>query len=121
MMKQMKIKINNYNYEYPVWLWIEKPVLRKRGYIEKGTEGVLVEVEIDTSSVLISDFMAWHSVLNDEFIVMSAEEEIMFENELINVLKEKNWERIFCIEELRNNEFWKGKQLLQAVKEFIDR
>jgi len=47
-----------------VWLWCHKPDLRLCAHLPKGTQGVRLTLELDPSRVLVSDFDAWHVVLN---------------------------------------------------------
>lgn len=118
---QMKKRLNDYNGEYPVWLWPARPDLRCSGYVTKGEKAVLLEINIPEEKVLFSDFQAWHVVLND--CALDA-----FEGEPIT--KEESWERIFDLDFLRNHQDWRsidlqattGRVLLEnikLIKEFI--
>lgn len=94
---------------YPVWAWHsydwknEKPPIAE---IFNGMHGehVLMEIELDDSDVLLSDYNDWHSVLNKWYNDNSTnKEEWEAEQEYFDNLpaKEKNkimlesWERIF--------------------------
>ena len=90
MLKQMaeRITINNPSHSL-IWLWDKKPDLRYSGYGKRGTEMVLLEVELDRSCVLASDFEAWHFVLNNCFLGDEKAEVIS---------KEESWERIFDLD-----------------------
>ena len=101
MVDQMKKRLPNYNCEYPIWLWLKRPDLRYGGHLEKGLRGVLLEVDIDENDVLLSDFIAWHCVLNNDFLSISEDEE----NGITNITKEESWERIFDLDLLRQSEY----------------
>lgn len=115
MMQQMKFRLPNYSGEYPIWLWTKKPDLRYSGYLEKDEKGVLLEVEIKMEDVLISDFQAWHLVLSNGFLSLTAEEDLLYESGNIGMSKEKSWERIFNDKELKQYEYWQGNEDLQGV------
>lgn len=58
----------------PLWAWHtkkdwkqKKPDLRNIGLGTPGEKSVCIEFEIDDLQVLLSDFFAWHSVLNGGF------------------------------------------------------
>ncbi|UHA73255.1 DUF3841 domain-containing protein [Paenibacillus sp. 481] len=106
MMEQMKLRIANYTGEYPIWLWTIRPDLRCSGHLERGLDGVLLEVELRSEDVLISDFQAWHMVLNDSFLAFDEEEEALFNNGKLSITKEQSWERIFDYSTLYKHEYW---------------
>ncbi len=56
----MKRRLPIYTGEYPIWLWPNRPDLRRSAYLERGKKGVLlkVEVELDAQDVLLSEFQA---------------------------------------------------------------
>lgn len=80
--KRMKEKIGNppEGVKYPVWAWHtregihKRPDLRCSGYAKKGTLCVLLEIEIPDNQVVLTDFNAWHYVLNDWYYDDSASE-----------------------------------------------
>lgn len=115
MMDQMKKKLNDYDGEYPVWLWCEKPDLRYSGHLNKGTMGTLLEVELKEQEVLFSNFMAWHIVLSDGFLSLTEEEDRQYEIGNLSMKKKESWERIFNYNELQKYEYWKGPVDLQGV------
>ncbi|WP_343344856.1 DUF3841 domain-containing protein [Terrisporobacter petrolearius] len=92
MYKQMCERIEEVDSSM-IWVWTNRPDLRHSGYSDRGDECVLLELELDESQVLLSDFDMWHLPLNDITVDM-------YDNE--NIDKEKSWERIFdfdlCIE-----------------------
>ncbi|MGN7764836.1 DUF3841 domain-containing protein [Paenibacillus sp. 22594] len=120
MMRQMKKRIINYSGEFPIWLWTEKPDLRKSGHFIAGTPAVSLEVEIPSEGVLLSDFDAWHCVLNNSFLALDEVEwEAFYRNEL-NISKGKSWERIFDLELLRGSSWWNSEPYLQGVSGRIE-
>ena len=60
--------------QYPVWAWYQWEGKRKRmdlrqsGYAKRGTPMVQITFEADTKDFLLSDFDAWHFVLNHDYI-----------------------------------------------------
>lgn len=115
MMEQMSKCLANYQGNYPTWLWLKKPDLRQSGYLNKKDLGVLLEVELNEDEVLVSDFMAWHIVLNNHFLAMTEEEDELFDAGKLSMTKEESWTRIFDYKELMKYEYWQGKEDLQAV------
>jgi hypothetical protein len=106
LMDQMEKRLKSYNGEYPIWLWPKRQDLRKSGYLSKGQHGVLLEIELDENDVLLSDFEAWHFVLNNWFFSISDDEEKMFEEGKLLITKEKSWERIFDFSLLNSLDGW---------------
>lgn len=85
MYSQMTKRIKDFDNSM-IWVWTERPDLRRSGYLNKGEKGVLLEIGIDEEQVLLSDFEMWHNVLMDMPITIYDDEDIE---------KEKSWERIF--------------------------
>lgn len=122
MMQQMKSKLPNYDGEYPVWLWIDRPDLRRSAHLRKGEQGVLLKLELDENDVLLSEFQAWHFVLSHSFFDLDIEEEdrAYTEDEM-----RRSWALIFEIEKLKRHPNWgpnvdlqgvTGKVLLKQIK-----
>lgn len=102
---------------YPVWAWHtqkwkhEKPDLRReRWCCGPGNEiYACIEIEVPDDQVLLSDFDAWHCVLND-CLVSDTEEEAEKQDAYFESLsdrekkeyKDRNWERIFDVSVLVN-------------------
>lgn len=114
MMQQMKTRLRKYNNEYPVWLWPKRPDLRMSSHLPKGTKGILLQVNIPEADVLLSDFDAYHCILNDWFLLVNDKEEELFDKGKLDISKEKSWERIFDLELLKNSEYW-GSNCVQGV------
>lgn len=83
--------------------------------MKKGHSGVLLEAELETNEILLSDFMAWHVVLNDQFLALNEEEEELYDAGKLNLTKERSWTRIFEFEKWRGSEYMGNAELLQAV------
>lgn len=111
MMAQMKKRIPHYGGEYPVWLWTERPDLRESGYLERGEQGVLLMVELHFNTVLLSDFQAWHMVLNNSYMSLEEEDDEVYTLEEIR----KSWELIFELNQLKASEMWGEPHHLQGV------
>jgi hypothetical protein len=85
---------------YSIWLWTEKPDLRTRlrtnwgGKI--GSTYILLQVSVDDSMVLISEYHAWHCVLNNFPLRLYEHEEVD---------KKESWERIFDIDALKGSPY----------------
>lgn len=101
MMSQMRKRLTKYKGEFPIWMWTERPDLRCSGHLARGANGVLLEINIDEKDVLLSDFMAWHCILNNMFLPLNEDEDNLFESGLCNISKEQSWERIFDLDMLR--------------------
>lgn len=130
--------------KYPIWAWYQwggikqkKPDLRFSGHLEKGTKGVLLELEVEPKNVLLSDFEDFNNVLNYGYISDSEEEYDSFYNELerygyshyvlqsedkkSDILDEyklrlhKSWEKIFDFERERD-ENWSGRKEDQSIQ-----
>lgn len=126
------------NIKYPIWAWYQwrdskhkRPDLRVSAYLERGTKGVLLELEVEEKDVLLSDFMEFNDVLNYRYITDTEEDYEKFYNDLesygyshhdlqesdmkCDIVKKfnleliKSWEKIF---DLNRNiaENWCGKR-----------
>ena len=82
MMKQMTKRLINYNNEFPIWLWLDISNISFSELLND--EWVLLEIELDDEHVLLSNFLAWHHVLND----CSLDDDCQ-------ITKEQSWEYIF--------------------------
>lgn len=97
------------NVALPVWAWHHahgadkpKPDLRMSGHLAKGEKGVRIEFHAPKKMVLLSNFDAWHSVLNDwclsfsddEFEYYEQLEQTLSPNDF-NDIKRQTWQNIF--------------------------
>jgi len=136
MCAQMKQRLPHYDGHYPWWGWhTPRPDLRGSGHLPRGTQGVRLELELDPAETLLSDFDAWHAVLNRGYLGLSeAEDEAWyrrFEAAVPNpwawpppepwysdILT--SWERIFDLETLAASEYWQSEpRYIQATFETL--
>ena len=107
----------------PIWAWEKKPDLRRGGHLEQGTEGVRIEISVPESLVLLSDFDAWHFVLNNTYIGYSEEEfDEYFKLEKPNrydKLKKSSWEQIFKDYPKNTDHFAAKDRVFQATLPYI--
>jgi len=121
MSEQMKNRLG-LDCSYPIWLWTAKPDLNQESLLPEGEKGVLLTIEISDEYVLLSDFQAWHCVLNDWFCSLTEEEDELFDEGKISLSKEESWERIFDLKLIRNSEMWiTEEQLIQGVTPSINK
>lgn len=57
----------------------------------KGTLAVRIELELDDDRVILSDFDAWHYVLNGWFLSLSEKEEVAFYKHLESAGVNQRW------------------------------
>lgn len=72
-----------------LWAWYQwntvhtpRPDLRTTSLLPRGMKGVRLEVEIDESQVVLSDFELWHYVLNGSYLAESEADDEAFYAEL---------------------------------------
>jgi hypothetical protein len=106
----------------PIWLWQHcygtsksRPDLRTRCLLPTGTAGVRIEVDLPSENVLLSNFDAWHCVLNNHpYFASDAECEEMErssgEKDLSHADLEKvkvdSWQRIFDLSLIPDPRVW---------------
>lgn len=113
--------------ESPIWAWYtydwkhEKPDLTNIG--REGIEYVCIELEIPDIDVLLSDEIAWHYVLNNDYYNPADTEQVWEELEdwydnlskfMQNVVKLESWEYIFNIRQFDTG-FASNGQYVQAT------
>ncbi len=88
--------------QVPVWVWCQwrgelrrRPDLRVGGHLPPGVEGVRLELEIDASRLLPSDFELWHYALNGWYLPASRGDERAFEDCPDPSRVAPSWQRIF--------------------------
>lgn len=139
MIEQMDKRIAHpENCTLPIWAWYKydwknkKPDLRRTGFGNKGEKSVCIELEIPDDEVLLSDFNAWHYVLNHSWLDDSKNEDEWdklhewYDNlpgEERYKLCVESWQKIFDIEPYQDDWSTKGSYV-QAVfweikKEYI--
>lgn len=138
MVRQLEQRVKNYpGSKYPIWAWYhQKPDLRHSGHLPRGTSGVRIEFVVSSGRVLLSDFEAWHAVLNCWYLSLSEEECDNWDNRCERAgikigwenwppsspVKEelmRSWERIFDLELLKQHPDWVGGETIQACIERI--
>lgn len=93
-----------------------KTKLKRKRLLESGTEGVCLTTQIPDNKALISDFDAWHCVLNNWFYSLTEEEYNLSELGKNPLPKEKSWEHIFHIHLFPKSELWNNApQILQGT------
>lgn len=75
----------------PVWAWVKKPDLRRSAHLEAGKQGVRLRLDTPDSLVLLSEFCAWHCVLNNIYLPTSLDDK---EEASIDEIRE-SWKHIF--------------------------
>ena len=90
---------------YPMWAWYRhgkryRPDLRSSGHLPPGTRGVMLELNVSTDRVLLSQFEHWHFVLMNSYLSRSEAEckkveEREERGELTQAEIEASWENIF--------------------------
>jgi len=136
MRAQMGRCLPHYDGHYPWWGWYSpRPDLRHSGHLERGTKGVRLELEIDPNEVLLSDFDAWHSVLNRGYLGLSEAEDDAWYRRFEAAVPNRwtwpppepwysdiltSWERVFDLEALATSEYWQpGPHYIQATFEAL--
>ena len=131
LVKQMDEKDikHPYGLELPIWAWYkidgknEKPDLTDGRFGMPGDKLVCIEIEVDAQDVLLSDFYAWHSVLNEGFLdsALTEEEWDLQHNwfdalapEIQEKVMKESWKDIFKINPIDNNFVSRGQEV-QAV------
>lgn len=105
---------------YPIWVWSTYRNLNDKGNFAPNQEGVRLTLAIPNKLVLLSDFDAWHAVLNNHELMYTEDEWEKFECGQSMLTKEKSWERIFNLEEVRQSEIWGSpSQWVQGVTPYI--
>lgn len=105
----------------PLWSWVQcrgpnspRPDLRVSGHVPKGEQAVRLELEIDKARLLVSDFTAWHCVLNNSYLPTDKQDDDNWDRSLVlaglkygdllsedlQFLLHQSWERIFTPEVL---------------------
>lgn len=116
MRGQMARRLRAFRGGYPIWAWyLAEPELSDEALLPTGQSGVCLEFRAPSSEVLLSNFDAWHSVLNNWYLALDeAEEQAWFERCPDGVLPhrrsaacqaevERSWERIFDLDLLASS------------------
>ncbi len=124
MRQQMRSRIPGYGGRYPWWGWAHpKPDLRRAGHLPRSTRGVRLELELLDEEALVSDFNAWHAVLNRGYLALDETEFDDFYQHFDVVVPDPHawpppepwhaaivsrWERIFDLDRLAADPDWWG-------------
>jgi hypothetical protein len=136
MRTQMARRIPGCRGHYPWWGWHSpRPDLRCSGHLPRGNRGVRLELELDPAEVLLSDFDAWHVVLNRGYLALSEKEEEAWYQHFEESVPDRwawplpepwhsdilsSWERIFDLEALATSKYWQaGLHYIQATFETL--
>ena len=136
MRDQMQRRIPGCGGHYPWWGWHSpRPDLRQSGHLLRGTQGVRLELELEPSQVLLSDFDAWHVVLNRGYLALSEDEDEAWYRRFEVAVPNRwawpppepwhsdiltSWERIFDLETLATSDYWgEGPRYIQATFEVL--
>lgn len=135
MIQEMENRIIPFEHHtYPIWAWYNRKNINEiieESIFEDNIGYILIELEIPDNEVCLSDFDMWHTILNNSFCEIAANDSLykkykdMKYNIPISIeLKEKSWKRIFDIHtemEYYNHEyiqatFWTIKK--EYIKSF---
>lgn len=108
MMKQMAKRIKNYHNEFPIWVWLDASNICFSELLDD--EWVLLEIDISEEQILLSNFEAWHFMLNDW----------NFDEENKTICKDQSWEYIFDKEKMEKLDYGFEKEDLQGTIGEID-
>lgn len=114
MISQMRNRLGPEPHEgaYPMWVWYKwegnklNPPVYTLDYERMENPGGIYRLTLDIPDnlVLLSDFDAWHAVLNDAYLSRTEEElnnDKWTRDEIV-----QSWERIFDINEVDWNHLW---------------
>lgn len=115
MKGQMRQRLPRYQGHYPWWFFIGKKHDLKSWYNDVDEQAVRMEMAFEKEDILISHFDAWHMVLNNTYLPVTAEEDDEFERRaksFSKAHKEKlirnSWERIFSPDLLTSSDWSEG-------------
>lgn len=118
MAQAMRLRLGNppLRHQMPIWVWCQwrgasraRPDLRTRGHLPPGTPGVRLELELDESRLLRSDFELWHYVLNGWYLPDSPADERDFDARPDRPRVEPSWQRIFDLDR-RDRRYMAGRE-----------
>lgn len=111
------------NVDYPIWAWHtynwkhHKPDLRTLKFGKRGDKKLCIELEVPDNEVLLTDFDAWHFVLNDCYFDTSTnEKEYDRQHDWFDRLpakqrervKIRSWERITDVSKFKSDWISRG-------------
>lgn len=92
LIKQMAKRVNNFSGHFPIWAWLRKGYNTNVKEWSANESLILLTVDVPVERVLLSNFEAWHFVLNNRFLSKNEED---FDKNFSQAEKEKSWELIF--------------------------
>jgi hypothetical protein len=136
MHRQMQAHVPGFGGRYPWWGWARpKPDLRHAGHLPHGASGVRLGLELPDEEVLLSDFDAWHVVLNRGYLALSEADFDDFYRRFEMAVSDprawpplepwhtaivSSWERIFDLDALASDPDWCGPAIhVQATFECL--
>lgn len=120
----------------PVWAWYRayglkqiKPDLRKKGHLQSGERGVRIEFNAPEDMVLLSNFDAWHSVLNNNCFAVDDKEYEFYEKlqetsslEAFDKIKKETWQKIFDLDIVPDPNIYEVQAVLWEIrKEWVEK
>ena len=111
---------------YPIWAWHthdwqhKKPDLRKVGLGNKGQKSVCIEVEIPDNQIVLTDFDAWHFVLNKWYFDDSHSEEEWkmlhakydrLDRDVKEKVKIQSWQKVFDVSPFQTEWCHRGRSI----------
>lgn len=133
MSKQLSTRVGvpSQDVRYPVWVWRywagtarARPDLRCGTMLPRGTLGVRLELDLPPESVLLSNFDAWHAVLNDHYHALDDADYEWFEQlaesgqlsaAQLAQIKEQSWQRIFDLSLIPDPSTWSVQGVVWEV------
>ncbi len=122
LVEQFTARVPDYTGRFPIWAWTEKPDLRFGGHLPRDEHGVVIEFEAPAARVLLSDFDAWHCVLNRMPIYLREHDYDRWfrrprrgEDAASLAHARKTWPLVFELAALRQSDAW-GVQVIRRGK-----
>jgi hypothetical protein len=99
MRKQMKARIKDFSGDYPLWAWTKKSDTKyafETDYRIENPNEYLITIKVPKNCILISNFLAWHAVLNNDHIYLDFDGSFGYptKKEII-----ESWAKIFDIKD----------------------
>jgi hypothetical protein len=135
MIDQMRRRLPPSQARFPWWGWYRwegarraRPDLRAGGHLDKGQKGVRIELDLEETEVLLSDFEKWHFVLGGWFLSYDEAEDEWFDREktrlgyryadphpqLLKSRVRASWDHIFDLK--GGDPDWLGKMSNRAIQ-----
>lgn len=124
MLSQYSRRIGTHATQSLVWGWYayrgktqRRPDLRKTMHLPRGSRGVLLDLSLDCSTLLLSQFEMWVWVMGGHYVPQDFDELEWVEKSSKRLSRRKlenSWERIFNLS-FGSEEFW-GPMSLRAIQ-----